>query len=123
MLQYADVGDRGVSEANTMRIEQSHALGQQEAIRRIDQFLERLVQAPPGGVTIKDARKDWAGNRMIFSFTAARGFFGTSIRGLMDVMDDRIVVESELPALVKTILGEERIQQVISIELGNMLKP
>ncbi|HEX7484595.1 MAG TPA: polyhydroxyalkanoic acid system family protein [Vicinamibacterales bacterium] len=104
-----------------MRIEQPHTLGRQEAISRIDQFLERLILDPPGGVTIKDARKDWDGNRMTFSFTAARGFFGTSVRGLMEVMDDRVVVESELPVLVQTILGEARIQRVISTELGNML--
>ncbi len=105
-----------------MRIEQSHSLGQQEAIGRIDQFLERLVQEPPGGVTIKDAKKDWDGNRMNFSFTAAKGFFGTSVRGLMEVMDDHVVVESELSAFVKNILGEDRIQQVISSELGKVLR-
>jgi hypothetical protein len=110
------------SEANIMRIEQPHALGQQEAIRRIDHFLDRLVQEPPGGVTIKEARKDWDGNRMTFSFTASRGFFGTTIRGLMEVLDDRVVVESELPSLVKSILGEERIQHAISTELGSMLQ-
>ena len=105
-----------------MRVEQSHSLGQQEAIGRIDQFLERLVQEPPAGVTIKDAKRDWDGNRMNFSFTAAKGFFGTSVRGLMEVMDDRVVVESELSALVKNILGEDRIQQVISSERGKGLR-
>ena len=105
-----------------MRIEQSHSLGQQEAVGRIDQFLDRLVREPPGGVTIKDATRDWDGSRMSFSFTAARGFFGTSVRGSMDVLDDRVVLESELPAIVKSILGEERIQQAISSELGNLLR-
>jgi hypothetical protein len=105
-----------------MRIEQPHTLGQQEAINRIDHFLDRLVQEPPGGVTIKDARKDWDGNRMTFSFTAAKGFFGTSIRGLMEVLADRVIVESELPGFVKSILGEERIQHAISTELESMLQ-
>jgi hypothetical protein len=106
-----------------MRIEQPHALGQEAAISRIDQFLEKLVQNPPGGVTIKDAQRDWNGNRMNFSFTAAKGFLGTSIRGVMDVLDDRVVVESDLPGLVKNLLGEDRIRQVIANELGSMLKP
>ncbi len=44
---------------------------------RIDQFLERLVANPPGGVTIKEARRDWDGDRMNFAFTAAKGFLGT----------------------------------------------
>lgn len=105
-----------------MRIEQEHRLGREEAISRIDRFLDRLVENPPGGVTIKDARKDWDDNRMTFAFTAAKGFFGTSIRGLMEVLDDRVIVESELPGLVKSLLGEDRIQHVIGSELGEMLK-
>jgi hypothetical protein len=105
-----------------MRIEQAHALGQEAAKARIDHFLEKLVQNPPGGVTVKDAQRDWDGNRMNFSFTAAKGFLGTSIRGVMEVLEDRVVVESELPALVKNLLGEDRIKQVIASELGNMLR-
>jgi hypothetical protein len=106
-----------------MRIELSHTIGQEAAISRIDQFLDRLVQTSPGGVTLKDARRDWNGNRMDFAFTASKGFLGTSIRGVMDVMDDRVVVESELPALVKNLLGEDRIRQVILSQLGDVLKP
>ena len=105
-----------------MRIEQLHTLGRQEAIGRVDRFLDRLIQEPPGGVTIKDPRKDWDGNRMTFSFAVARGFFGTSFRGSMDVTDDRIVVEFDLPSLVKGLLGEERIRQIISDHLGAVLK-
>jgi hypothetical protein len=104
-----------------MRIEQSHSLGQEAARSRIDRFLEKLVQDPPGGVTVKDAQRDWNGNRMTFSFTAAKGFLGTSIKGVMDVMDDKVVVESELPPLVKNLLGEDRIRRALSDGLNMML--
>jgi hypothetical protein len=105
-----------------MRIEQPHALGQQEAIRRVDRFLDRLIQDPPGGARIGDPRKSWDGNRMTFAFAITRGFFGTSFSGWMDVTDDRVVVESELPPLIRSFLGEERIRQVIAEHLGNVLK-
>lgn len=59
---------------------------------------------------------------MDFSFTAAKGFFGVSIRGRMEVGDREVVVMSDLPPLVKSILGEDRIQQVIAKELGKVLK-
>ena len=46
---------------------------------------------------------------MTFSLRASsRGFFGAEFSGTMDVTDDRVVVESELPALVKSFVGEER---------------
>jgi hypothetical protein len=106
-----------------MRIERSHSLGQEAARNRIDQFLEKLVQDPPGGVTVKDAQRDWRGNRMTFSFTAAKGFLGTSITGVMDVTEDKVVVESDLPSLVRNLLGEDRVRLAVSDALGNMLRP
>jgi len=105
-----------------MRIEQPHSLGRQEASHRIDRFLDNLMQRqPPGGVTVKDPQKSWVGHTMNFSFTAAKGLFGTAISGLMHVHDDRVVVESELPTLIKSFVGEGRVKDVISRELGRIL--
>jgi hypothetical protein len=105
-----------------MRIEQVHGLGRQEAITRVDALLDRLIRDPPGGVTVKNPRKEWDGHRMVFSFTMSRGFFGTSFHGSMDVLDDRVVVESELPPVVKGLVGEERVRHAISGELAKLLK-
>ena len=110
MLQYAGPPAGRAREVTRMRIEQPHALGQQEAIGRVNRLLDGLIQAPPGGATIKEVRKRWDGQRMTFSFTISRGFFGAAFSGTMDVTDDRVVVASELPALVKGFVGEERIQ-------------
>ena len=105
-----------------MEIEQPHALGQAKAISRIDSFLDDLMQRqPPGGVTIKDARKEWDGNRMNFSLAAGRGFLSTTIRGVMEVTRNKVVLTSELPALVKSLVGEDRIRQTISRELARIL--
>jgi hypothetical protein len=105
-----------------MYIEEAHDLGQQEAIERIDSFLDALMeQQPPGGVTIKDPAKSWDGNTMNFSFTAAKGFFGTTIRGLLRVEHDLVIMDAELPALVRSVVGEDRIRDVISRELGRVL--
>jgi hypothetical protein len=105
-----------------MYIEEPHELGRQEAIGRIDGFLEELMQQqPPGGITIKNPQKQWDGNAMRFSFTAAKGFFGTTIEGVLRVEDDRVIMESELPGLVRTLVGEDRIRDTIARELGRLL--
>ncbi len=104
-----------------MRIEHPHALGREEAARRIDHLLDRLAEQPPGGVAINDAVKQWEGSLMRFSFTAAKGGFGTSIRGRLEVSDDRVVVEADLPALVKAFVGEARVERAISGGLGDVL--
>ena len=81
-----------------------------------------MIQNPPGGATIKEVRKRWDGQRMTFSFAVSRGFFGAEFSGTMDVTDDRVVVAAELPALVRSFVGEERVKQVIADHLGQVLK-
>ena len=105
-----------------MRIEQPHALGQREAVERVDRFLDRLIKDPPGGATVKDVRKRWDGPRMTFSFAIAWGFFGGEFGGTLDVTDNSVVVASELPGLVRSFVGEERITRVIAEHLGEVLK-
>lgn len=105
-----------------MHIEERHELGQQEAISRLDGFLDALMERqPPGGITIKNPEKAWNGNTMDFSFSAAKGLFGTSISGRMRVEDDRVVVDSELPVLIRSFVGEDRIREVVSRELARLL--
>jgi hypothetical protein len=105
-----------------MRFEQQHDLGQAEAIRRIDSLLEALLaRTPPGGITISNAEKRWSGNRMDFAFNASRGFFGTSISGSMLVNDHDVVVEAQLPGIVRAFVAEDTVRDVIRRELQRLL--
>jgi hypothetical protein len=104
-----------------MHIEHPHTLGQQGAISRLDSLLDRLVQDPPAGAEITNVVKSWDGNRMPFSFTASKGGFGTTISGTLVVTDDRVVVDADLPAIVKIALGEARVEQAVSSGLTDVL--
>lgn len=107
-----------------MRIEQPHELGAEEAIRRLDNFIDRMMgRQPPGGVAVKSPRKAWNGNQMDFSFDIRRGFFGTTISGTMMVTEDLVIVESQLPAVVRGFVGEETVAGTIRSELGRLLSP
>jgi hypothetical protein len=105
-----------------MRIEQEHRLGQAEAIRRIDTVLDDLMtREPPGGITISNAWKNWNGNRMEFSLSAGKGPFRTTVSGTMLVTDDRVLVQSELPGIVRSFVGEDRVAGVLQRELARVL--
>ncbi len=107
-----------------MRVEQTHELGAEEAIRRLDDFIDRMMgRQPPGGVVVKSPWKAWNGNQMDFSFDVRRGVFGTTISGTMMVTDDMVIVESQLPAVVRTFVGEETVAGTIRSELGRLLTP
>jgi hypothetical protein len=105
-----------------MRIERNHNLGQPEAIRRIDTFLDELMQRPlPAGLHIKTPRKIWAGNLMNFSFKAKKGWLGTTIAGSILVTDQSVVFDSDLPGLVTTFVSEEAIRNLINQEFDDLL--
>ena len=104
-----------------MHIEHPHTLGRQEAIKRLDHLLDALVKDPPGGAEISNIVKTWDDNRMRFSFKASKGGFGTTISGTLEVTDDRVVVDADLPPLVKAVLGEARVQQTVLTGLKDVL--
>jgi Putative polyhydroxyalkanoic acid system protein (PHA_gran_rgn) len=104
-----------------MHIERTHTVGKAEAIRRIDTFLDDLLRRDlPGGVKIKDASKSWVGDAMNFSFKAKKGLLGATISGVIHFSDQTIAMDSELPGLVTTFVGEDRIREVISKQFDEL---
>ena len=98
-------------------------MGNKEAIHKIDSFRDGLMKRDfPGGVVIKDPSKEWVGNRMNFSFKAKKGWIGATISGDILVTDNSVVVLiSDLPALIKTFVSEEKIQKVIADQIDILL--
>jgi hypothetical protein len=105
-----------------MRIERSHNLGQQEAMRRIDTFVDALILRPlPAGLTIEAPCKSWTANVMQFSFKAKKGWLGTTITGSMRVTDQAVALESDLPGILTTFVPEHDIQVLINQQLDDIL--
>ena len=104
-----------------MHIERRHNVGKKEAIHKIDTFLDELMRRQfPGGVAIKEASRSWSGNALRFSFKAKKGFFGTTISGVIRVNDDSVVMDSDLPGLVTAFVSEDQIRKVINEQLDGL---
>lgn len=104
-----------------MRIERTHKTSQQEAIQKIDSFLDELMKRDfPGGVEVKEPTKSWSGNTMDFSFKVKKGFISTKIEGNIQVEDGKIIMDSELPGLVRTFVSEEKVSDVISKQIDSL---
>ena len=104
-----------------MYIERRHNVGKEEAIRKIDTFLDDLMRRQfPGDVAIKEAARNWSDNAMRFSFKAKKGFFGTTISGVIRVNDDSVVMDSDLPGVVTAFVSEDQIQNVINEQLDGL---
>ena len=105
-----------------MHIERSHNVGKDEAIHKIDTFLDDLMHRQfPGGVTIKEPFKSWSDDAMHFSFAAKKGFIATTISGIIRVNNDSIVIDSDLPGLVTTFISEDKIRDVINGAVGPLI--
>jgi len=104
-----------------MHIEHNHNIRKEEAIHKIDTFLDELMhrQFPPG-VTVTEPSKSWSEQAMHFSFKAKKGFFGTTISGVIRVNDDSILIDSDLPRLVTTFVSEDKIRDVINEQLDSL---
>jgi putative polyhydroxyalkanoate system protein len=76
-----------------------HQLGREEARRRIEQGFASLGEQLGGGLA--QVHKSWSGDRMQF---AAR-VMGQGISGNLDVLDDSVRMEVELPPLLSLAAG------------------
>jgi hypothetical protein len=104
-----------------MHIERSHNVGKEEAIHKIDTFLDDLMRRQfPGGVSIKEPSKSWSDNALRFSFKAKKGFIGTTVSGVVRVNGDSVVIDSDLPGLVTTFVSEDKIRDVINEQLDSL---
>jgi len=104
-----------------MHIERRHNVGKEEAIQKIDTFLDDLMQGQfPGAVAIKETCKSWSDNAMRFSFKAKKGFLGATISGIVHVNQDSIVIDSDLPGLVTAFVSEDQIRNVINEKLDGL---
>jgi hypothetical protein len=68
-----------------------HSLGQQAAQTRLSSFLESIGQKYKG--QIGQMQGEWQDNVLQFAFST----FGIKVEGKMTVLDDRIVLNGEIP--------------------------
>ncbi len=104
-----------------MYIERRHNVGKEEAIQKIDSFLDDLVRRQfPGGITIKEPFKSWSEDAMHFSFKARKGFIGATISGVIRVNDRSVIMDSDLPGLLTAFVSEDTIRDVINKQLDGL---
>ncbi len=103
-----------------MRITLAHRTTQSEAIKKINSYLDDLMQRKFSMATITDPNKNWEGNIMRFSFGVNIMFFNLDFSGIVIVTDSEVVGESDLPELVSRFVSEEKIREVITRKFNEL---
>jgi hypothetical protein len=94
----------------------------EQAIAIVDRSADHLFEDAGGGsVELVERKKDWKGPRMDFSLTARAGFISLPISGYIVVDEVNVTVHCELPALVKTFVGEDKIHASVDRKVRGML--
>ncbi len=95
-------------------MERTHGVDKQEAIRRIDGYLDELVQRQwPMGIKVKEADKKWTGDRLDFSVKGKKGLMGATLHGSIEVGENDALLKMDLPGVVTSLVGEDRIRGAI----------
>ncbi len=76
-----------------------HQLGRAEARRRIEAGFAKVVAQLPGGGGGLSQR--WDGDRLAFSLSG----MGQSVSGTVDVLEDAVKMEIQLPAVLAMLAG------------------
>jgi hypothetical protein len=104
-----------------MRITISHTKGRQEAMKIINESTDKFMQGMAGPVQVTDQRKSWNGSKMDFGFVGRMGPFSAPINGTIDVTDTEIIVDVELPGILKNLLPEEKVRTEVQNRVRGLL--
>lgn len=96
-----------------LTIETSHALGEEEARRRLKDKVDAIKDAYQG--QFADLREEWNGNEFSFGFKAA----GMKVAGTAKVAASQVTLETELPLAAMMFKG--MIKSRVDKELGSLL--
>jgi putative polyhydroxyalkanoate system protein len=88
--------------SNTIRIDIPHSLGQAEARRRIERGFGQFGAQLGGGGGAFSATHAWQGDHLAFGANV----LGQAVTGRLDVMDQSVRIEVDLPAMLSMIAGK-----------------
>jgi hypothetical protein len=95
----------------------------EEAIQIVDRSADGLFAGIGGGaVELADRKQEWNGPRMGFSLTARLGFIALPISGAVIVDEVNVTINCELPPVIKTFVGEDKIRAGVERKVRAMLQ-
>jgi hypothetical protein len=105
-----------------MKVDVAHQLGKKAAMPVMDRALDQLLAGIGGSsIEILDKKKTWNDSTMRFSFTGKVGYISVPLAGTIDVADANVTVNMDLPPVVKTFIGEDKIRRIVETNVREML--
>ena len=97
----------------SINISVPHELGQETALERIQGVADQVREKYKGQV--KNMEESWEGNQLTFSFRT----FGVNIKGVLDVLESEVKLNSDLPFAAMMFKG--KIEESVREEFSKLL--
>jgi hypothetical protein len=104
-----------------MRVTVSHSKGKQEAVKIVDDTVDRMFQADLAPVKISCLRKAWNTSTMHLDVNVGLGSVGVPVRGTIDVTDTDITFDFKLPALLARLIPEKALHAAVEAKVRGLL--
>ncbi len=104
-----------------MRIIVPHDKGREEAVRRLDEAVDRMLASSYPGIKISDPQKSWEDATMNLSLRVGAGFVNVLVAARSQVEDSQVIIDCELPAIVKHFMPEEKIRAEVEARVRSLL--
>jgi hypothetical protein len=105
-----------------MLIEHPYSFDKNSARNNIDDYIDKLKDLQfPGNFKITELLKSWSDNEMQYSLCLKQGSIERRIKGILRLKDDMIIINFELPEVVKNFIKEEKLESLIKMHLENAI--
>ncbi len=108
-----------------MRIIVRHTKGREEAARIVDDSIANLLQTDiPKPFRMAEMRKQWTGSTLQFQTAVTMGPLRMPIHGVVQVTDTEVIIDIELPSLLRRFIPEHKLQEAVEGRIrANLAKP
>jgi hypothetical protein len=105
-----------------MTVVVAHKSTREKTIPVMDRAVDQLLAGAGGSsFQVTDKRQSWNGPVMSFSFVGKLGFVSLPIAGTLAVDDVNVTVVLDLPPVVKSFVGEEKVRSIVGENIREML--
>lgn len=106
-----------------MYIEYPHNLNKDILKEQIDKYVSKLNKLEfYSNFKISDLNRSWSNYEMMCSMTIKQSFLERRLKGLIQVKDDMIIIEFEVPDVIKNFVREEKLKFLITKHLDNVIE-
>ena len=99
----------------------AHSTTEEKALGLVDRSAANLFDFESDSIVLTDQKKHWSGSVMRFSLIAKAGFIALPLNGTVTVDHTYVTIHCDLPPLVRTFVGEDKIRAGIEKRLASLL--